>query len=87
MNSDLLDPLSKNMHLVILGLFAYILLCHVNDDDYVTMVILTASTCMAICYLKKNPIVVEGSTCQGPEIEGLENPPPNIKIFFIIFSQ
>jgi len=69
MNSNILDPLSKNMHLVILGLFAYILLCHVNDDDYTTMVILTASTCMAICYLKKNQNVV-GQT----NVEGLENP-------------
>ena len=53
---NLLDPLSKNMHLVILGIYAYVLLCHVKDTDYVSMVLLTHATCLAICYLKKNNI-------------------------------
>ena len=61
---NLLDPLSNNMHLVIIGIYAYVLLRHVKETDYVTMVLLTAVTCMAICYLKKNTIealVVEGN--------------------------
>ena len=53
---NLVDPLSKNMHLVIIALYAYVLLCHVGKDEYVTMVILTAATCLSICYLKKNEI-------------------------------
>jgi len=73
---NLLDPLSKNMHLVILGLYAYVLLCHVKETEYVTMVVLTAATCMAICYLKK-PIVEGAGNCATSEElkEGLENPP------------
>ena len=62
MNCDnLLRPLQKNIHLVILGLYAYVLLCHVKDTDYVSMVALTAITCIAICYLKNNRYV-EGQT-------------------------
>jgi len=47
----------------------------VKENDYVSMVILTAATCMAICYLKKNKGVVEGaSSCGKPEeISGFEN--------------
>ena len=88
--NPLLNPLSKHMHLVIIALYAYVLLCHVKETDYVSMVILTAATCMAICYLKKNKGVVEGaSSCSKPDekngfknkaegydniTEGLENP-------------
>ena len=62
MNCDnLLRPLQKNIHLVILGLYAYVLLCHVKDTDYVSMIVLTAVTCIAICYLKNNRYV-EGQT-------------------------
>ena len=50
---SLLDPLSQNMHLVILALYAYVLLMHVKEDEYVKMIVLTVATCMAICYLKK----------------------------------
>ena len=73
---NLLDPLSKHMHLVIIGIYAYVLLCHVKDTDYVSMVLLTAATCLAICYLKKNNVfnTVEGSYCQKqPILEGLDN--------------
>jgi len=83
--NNLLDPLSKNIHLVIIALYAYVLLCHVKDNEYVTMIILTAATCLAICYLKKNEIGnilsndVEGycDQCGGGDVqEGLENQAP-----------
>ena len=54
MNCNLTDMLSKNMNLVILVLYAYILMNHVGDKDYTSMVILTVATLMGICYLKKN---------------------------------
>lgn len=57
-----------NMPLIIIGLYAYVLLCHVKSTDYVTMVVLTGATCLAICYLKKNKRLIEPST-RG--IEGL----------------
>ena len=85
---NLLDPLSKNMHLVILGIYAYVLLCHVKDTDYVSMVLLTAATCMAICYLKKNnelpkrvPLI-EGASCSRKAFqEGYDNaPPPKVNV-------
>jgi len=78
---NLLNPLSKNMHLIIIGIYAYVLLCHVKESDYVSMVLLTAATCMAICYLKKNnelPLV-EGQQCGSIEpltTEGFDNPKP-----------
>lgn len=75
---SLLDPLSQNMHLVILALYAYVLLMHVKEDEYVKMIVLTVATCMAICYLKKQgalpkvnlpkvgvPKVIEGYTRDG----------------------
>ena len=78
MNFNLLNPLSKNMHLVILSLYAYVLLCHVKETDYVTMVVLTAATCMAICYLRK-PLTEGVGNCAKIEDftvkEGLENSP------------
>ncbi len=71
------DPLSKNMHLVILGLYAYVLMTKVKDNEYMTMIVLTVATCMAICYLQKGR-VVEGSHCHcgdtdSPHRDGFEN--------------
>ena len=83
--NNLLDLLSKNMHLVIIGIYAYVLLYHVKETDYVSMVLLTAATCMAICYLKKNnelPLVEgeghgkeeeEGFGDEDEEEEGFDN--------------
>jgi hypothetical protein len=76
--NNLLSPLRDNMHLIILGLYAYILLCHVKDTDYVSMIVLTAVTCIAICQLKKKNNIfntVEGNYCNKPSdnIEGLDN--------------
>ena len=81
---NLLNPLSQNMHLIIIGIYAYVLLCHVKENDYISMVLLTAATCMAICYLKKNnelPLV-EGVGCNyEPDagLEGFDNPPAKKK--------
>ena len=90
---NLLNPLSQNMHLIILGIYAYVLLCHVKENDYISMVLLTAATCMAICYLKKNnelPLVEGGPTCgsSGDEdAEGFDNPPPKKKVGQDVFRQ
>jgi len=66
------------MHLVIIALYAYVLLCHIGETEYITMIILTAATCMSICYLKKNDIgskSVEGYCDQcGGGTEGFDNP-------------
>ena len=81
---NLLNPLSQNMHLIIIGIYAYVLLCHVKENDYISMVLLTAATCMAICYLKKNnelPLV-EGNDHEDSKscgAEGFDNPPAKKK--------
>lgn len=68
-----------NMPLIIIGLYAYVLLCHVKSTDYVTMVVLTGATCLAICYLKKNKRLIEGGCGNCPsdhddhDHEGLVN--------------
>ncbi len=54
--------LSKHIHIIMISLYAYFLICHVKENDYVTMVILTMMTCLAICYVKKNQ---EGLTNKG----------------------
>ena len=71
------NPLSKHMHLVILVLYAYVLIYHVKETDYVTMIVLTAATCLSICYLKKTSII-EGQACQNKPAakEGFDNPTP-----------
>ena len=83
---NLLNPLSQNMHLIILAIYAYVLLCHVKETDYISMVLLTAATCMAICYLKKkNELpLVEGENHKSgcgvdDNIEGFDNPPAKKK--------
>lgn len=63
---NILNRLSQNMHLVIIGIYAYVLLFHVKENEYMTMLLLTAATCMAICYLKKNSL-------RMPTIEGQAN--------------
>ena len=72
--NTLIAPLSKNMHLVIIGLYAYFLLFHVGDNEYVTMIALTAATCMAICYLKKKEFEgLNNSSCSRPIEEGFQS--------------
>jgi hypothetical protein len=56
MFTNTLNALSRNMHLAIIALYAYVLLNHVKEDQYVVMIFLTLATCMAICYLKKNRV-------------------------------
>ena len=74
MNCDFVGILSKNMNLVILVLYAYVLMNHVGEKDYSTMVALTAATLMAICYLKKKGLrLVEGSVgCRSSSGSGSE---------------
>jgi hypothetical protein len=63
---NILNMLSQNMHLVIIGIYAYVLLFHVKENEYMTMLLLTGATCMAICYLKKKSLRI-------PTIEGQAN--------------
>ena len=65
--------LNQNMPLIIIGLYAYVLLCHVKSTDYVTMVVLTGATCLVICYLKKNKRLIEGKYGHSGHHEGLAN--------------
>jgi hypothetical protein len=51
--------LSKNAHLVILQIYAYVLLTYVKEDDFVSMIALTALACMAVVYIKKSTLVLE----------------------------
>ena len=56
-----MNMLSKNVNLVILVLYAYVLMNHVGDKDYSTMVVITSATLLSICYLQKKQ--VEGYKC------------------------
>jgi hypothetical protein len=75
----------KNMEFFILAIYAYVLF-QIEDNDYITMLLLTVAACLAICFLKKRN-VVEGNKCGGgdsgshgvtkdPVQEGFENPKP-----------
>lgn len=71
MNLEQVIPfLSKNIHLVILGLYAYVLL-QIEETEYTTMILLTVATCLAICYLKTK--VIEGSQCGREHLEQFTN--------------
>ena len=73
----------KNMEFFILAIYAYVLF-QIEDNDYITMLLLTVAACLAICFLKKRN-VVEGNKCGvtkdpvGPVSgqEGFENPKPD----------
>lgn len=74
--------LSKNMHLVIISLYAYVLF-QIEESEYITMILLTVATCLSICYLKKGTL--EGNVCKETytnqkinetlEKEGFDNAP------------
>ena len=79
----------KNMEFFILAIYAYVLF-QIEDNDYVTMLLLTVAACLSICFLKKRN-VVEGNTIKNDKSkkkrgnskrlknkeikEGFENPP------------
>ena len=78
----------KNMEFFILAIYAYVLF-QIEDNDYVTMLLLTVAACLSICFLKKRN-VVEGNTCSRGDSddsdvteryvsEGFENPPKIVK--------
>lgn len=52
-----LSAINQNLHLIILVGYAYVLLFHVKDSDYTKMIILTLLTMLAICYIKKGPVI------------------------------
>ena len=63
---------TKNMHLFILAIYAYVLF-QIEENDYVTMVLLTVAACLSICYIQKkqNKKAVEGlvTKCGSKEVE------------------
>ena len=77
----------KNMEFFILAIYAYVLF-QIEDNDYVTMLLLTVAACLSICFLKKRN-VVEGNShykCGSTDVieeyvnaEGFENPPKIVK--------
>lgn len=73
----------KNMEFFILAIYAYVLF-QIEDNDYVTMLLLTVAACLSICFLKKRN-VVEGASCSRGDVtdgyvkEGFENPPKIVK--------
>lgn len=69
----------KNMEFFILAIYAYVLF-QIEDNDYVTMLLLTVAACLSICFLKKRN-VVEGAKCKEGYVstEGFENPPKIVK--------
>jgi len=73
----------KNMEFFILAVYAYVLF-QIEDNDYVTMLLLTVAACLSICFLKKRNVVEGVDTCKKPEgmtnkIEGFENPPKIVR--------
>ena len=52
-----LSVINQNLHLIILLGYAYVLLFQVKDNDFTKMIILTLLTMLAICYIKKGPII------------------------------
>jgi hypothetical protein len=79
----------KNMEFFILAIYAYVLF-QIEDNDYITMLLLTVAACLSICFLKKRN-VVEGASCKKEGYsngnsteymvnkEGFENPPKIVK--------
>lgn len=66
--NTIVDISKKNMHLFILAIYAYVLF-QIEENDYITMILLTVAACLSICYLKKGSLV-EG--VEEKEVEGLE---------------
>ena len=61
--NTIVDISKKNMHLLILAIYAYVLF-QIEDSDYITMILLTVAACLSICYLKKDTLK-EGFQCYG----------------------
>ena len=77
----------KNMEFFILAIYAYVLF-QIEDNDYVTMLLLTVAACLSICFLKKRNVVEGVETCKKEGYsksnsteykEGFENPPKIVK--------
>ena len=62
------DISKKNMHLFILAVYAYVLF-QIEENDYITMILLTVAACLSICYLKKGPLV-EGAESDKYPVKG-----------------
>ena len=66
--------LNKYSPFIIIALYAYVLLYHIGDKEYMSMLILTVVTVMGICYLNKHksnkvakPYSLEGYGCGRKE--------------------
>jgi len=64
----------KNMEFFILAIYAYVLF-QIEDNDYITMLLLTVAACLSICFLKKRNIVEgnDNTSCTRREIEPMSN--------------
>lgn len=68
------DISKKNMHLFILAVYAYVLF-QIEENDYITMILLTVAACLSICYLKKGPLVEGSENDEGVEDAELRKRP------------
>jgi len=66
------DISKKNMHLFILAVYAYVLF-QIEENDYITMILLTVAACLSICYLKKGPLVEGANHAEGGEVYSKED--------------
>ncbi len=71
------DISKKNMHLFILAVYAYVLF-QIEENDYITMILLTVAACLSICYLKKG-----GKTSTVVPIK-VKLPTPPVKVAPIV---
>ena len=81
--NNIVNVSKKNMHLFILAIYAYVLF-QIEENDYVTMILLTVASCLAICYIKKgSPFkkVVEGNKCTQPPQPPQQPQPPVVEPF------
>jgi hypothetical protein len=58
----------KNMEFFILAIYAYVLF-QIEDNDYITMLLLTVAACLSICFLKKRNVVEGNSNTCGKLVE------------------
>ena len=68
--NNVVEGSKKNMHLFILAIYAYVLF-QIEDNDFITMILLTVAACLSICYIKKGSVkkLLEGMEHEGEGVE------------------
>ena len=66
--NNVVEGSKKNMHLFILAIYAYVLF-QIEDNDFITMILLTVAACLSICYIKKGSVkkLLEGMRHESEE--------------------